>query len=70
MNKSRHLTENDTVVLADFANSTGDPGTQQFIASQKRVCEGLISPRLRKDESAPMTVSALSPPVPLHLLGK
>jgi hypothetical protein len=26
--------------------------------------------RLRKDESAPITVVALSPPVPFHLLGK
>jgi len=31
---------------------------------------GLISPRLRKDESAPITVIALSPPVPSYLLGK
>jgi hypothetical protein len=29
-----------------------------------------ISPGSRKDESAPITVIALPPPVPFHLLGK
>jgi hypothetical protein len=44
-------------------------GSSAIITDAKRVCEH-SSPRLRKDESAPITVIALSPPVPFHLLGK